>query len=67
MIAIVEDNNSITWVTGFSENFLKKHPLKLLTDDTLSGKVFTDLNGSTATLQSEDTEKDRQFTGSVPV
>ncbi len=67
MILIGEDNNSLSWVTGFSEKFLKKRPMKLLTDDSLAGKVFTDLNGSTATLQSEDTEKDRQFTGVVPV
>lgn len=67
MILIGEDNNSISWVTGYSENFLKKRPMKLLTDDSLSGKVFTDLNGSTVVVQSEDTEKDRQFTGTVPV
>lgn len=67
MIAIVEDANNNQWVVGFSEKFSKKRPLKLQSDASLSGKVFTDLTGSTVILLSEDTEKARTFTGVVPV
>jgi len=67
MIAIVEDNNNNFWVVGYSENFLLKKPLKMLTDASGSGKVFTDLNGHTVTVQSTDNEKMRTFTGAVPV
>lgn len=66
-VVIAEDANNNKWVVGYSEKFLKKRPLKLQSDASLSGKVFTDLTGSTVILMSEDTEKDRTFTGSVPV
>lgn len=67
IIAIVEDANNNKWVVGYSEKYLKKRALKLQSDASLSGKGFTDLTGSTVILMSEDTEKARTFTGSVPV
>lgn len=67
MIAIIEDANNTLWVVGYSEKFLKKRPLKLQSDATLTGKAFTDLTGSTVILLSEDTEKSRTFTDTVPV
>jgi hypothetical protein len=67
VIAIVEDSNSLKWVVGYSEGYLKKRPLKLQSDASLSGKTFTDLNGATIILQSDDTTKDVEFTGVVPV
>lgn len=67
VIAIAEDSNGLLWVVGYSEAFLKKRALKLQSDASLSGKAFTDLNGSTVILLSEDTEKDVEFTGTVPV
>lgn len=67
MIAIAEDANGIKWVVGYSEKFLKKRALKLQSDASLSGKAFTDLNGSTVIVLSEDTTKDVEFTGTIPV
>lgn len=67
MIAIVKDANGLFWVVGYSEKFLKERPLKLLSDTTGSGKLLTDLNGSTLIVQSEDISKDVEFTGTVPV
>jgi len=67
VIAIAEDANGLKWVVGYSESFLKKRALKLQSDASLSGKAFTDLNGSTVIVLSEDTTKDVEFTGVVPV
>jgi len=67
LIAIVTDSNGLKWVVGYSETNLKKRPLKINSDATLSGKGFTDLNGSTVIMQSIDSEKMREFTGTIPV
>lgn len=67
MVAIVKDANDLKWVQGYSESFLLERPLKLLSDTSGSGKLLTDLNGSTVILQSEDKTKDVEFTGVVPV
>lgn len=67
IIAIVEDANGTSWVLGYSENFTVDRPLKLSDDTATSGKLLTDLNGDTVTLASNDNEKMRTFTGTVPL
>ena len=67
VIFIAEDANGLKWVVGYSEKFLKKRALRLQSDASLSGKTFTDLNGSTIIMLNEDTTKDVEFTGVVPV
>jgi len=70
IIAIVEDSNGTKWVLGYSESFRTKgerRTLALSSDASLGGKALTDLSGSTIILMSEDTEKARIYTGSIPV
>ena len=72
MVAIVEDNNSVKWVIGYTENHptnsaTQGRPLKMLTGESTTGKAFTDPNGSTVTLQSINNETPLVFTGTVPV
>ena len=67
MVAIAEDANGLKWVVGYSENFTTDRALKITSDTTTTGKALTDLTGSTIVLMSEDNEKVRSFTGSVPV
>lgn len=66
MIGIVEDANLTKWVLGYSEAFLKQRPLELLTTVSTSGKLLGDQNGSLPTLQSEDADTMKTFTGVVP-
>ena len=56
-IAVIEDNNSQKWVIGYSEEFGKERPMRLLTDETTTAKALGETNGSTVTLQSVDTVK----------
>lgn len=72
MVAIVEDNNSVKWVYGYTENHptnsaTQGRPLKASTIDGASGKVFTDQTGANVVLASLNNEMPRVFTGSVPV
>jgi len=67
MVAIVKDANARMWVVGYNEKFNLQRPLKLDTNSGVSGKAFTDPNGSTVQLKSTDNEYDRTFTGTVPV
>ncbi len=66
IIAICEDNNATKWVVGYSESFLKTRALELKSSAGTSGKKLTDQNGTTITLESEDTDLMRVFTGTVP-
>ena len=66
LISIVEDNNGTKWVLGYSENHLKLRPLMLKTGKGTSGKKFTDANGYTLSLESEDNTMMRTFSGTVP-
>jgi len=67
VICISKDGNGLKWVTGYSENFKTQMALKVQSDATKSGKSFTDMNASTIILNNEDTTKDVEFTGSIPV
>ena len=67
MIAIVEDANGLKRVFGYSNEFGNKRPLKASQIDALSGKAFTDANGTTVILQSIDKTLPRIYTGSVPL
>ena len=72
MVVIVEDNNSVKWVYGYTENH-KCHitedgrPMRLLTAEAASGKAFTDPNGATVTLQAINNQAPLVFNGNVPV
>lgn len=72
MVVIVEDNNSVKWVYGYTENH-KTHvteegrPMKLLTSEAASGKVFTDPNGANVIMQAMNNQAPLVFTGTVPV
>lgn len=67
LIAIAKDSNGQMWVFGYTENFTIERPMKLKTTETDTGKVFTDLNGTTVVIESSDNEYAREFTGTVPV
>ena len=67
IIALVEDNNGTKWNVGYSESHLKTRALELKSAATSSGKKLTDQNGTTITLESEDTDLMRIFSGSVPL
>ena len=67
IVAIVEDANLNKWVVGYSETFTVDRGLKISSDEALSGKALTDLNGDTVIIASQDNEKMRTFTGTVPV
>jgi hypothetical protein len=67
LIAIVEDNNGLKWVVGYSQNHLKTRALELKSGVQTSGKKLTDQNGLTVTLESEDTDAMRLLTASIPV
>lgn len=67
LIAIAEDNNGNKWVLGYSENHLKTRPLTLKSANGTTGKKLTDANGYTLTLENENNENMRLFTGTVPI
>lgn len=72
MVAITEDNNGVKMVIGYTENHPTNsaeqgRPLKLLTGEATTGKVFTDPNGSVLTMQATNNQVPLVFTGSVPV
>jgi hypothetical protein len=65
IVVVGEDNNGTLWVVGYSENHLKTRALELKSGVLTSGKKLTDANGTTITLESEDTDLMRVYTGSV--
>lgn len=67
MIAIIEDTNNIKRVIGFSESLGKDFPLKITGDESTSGGLLTDANGSTITLTAKATEKARILANSVTI
>ena len=67
LIAIAEDNNGNKWVLGYSENHQKLRPLLLKTAKGSSGKKLTDANGYAVTLENENNEQMRLYTGTVPI
>lgn len=67
VVAIVEDNNGTKWVRGWSNKFAGERALKNNTVDDDSGKLMTDLSGTTIVLKGTDSELARVFTGTVPV
>lgn len=72
LVAIVEDNNGVKWVYGYTENHpstsaVQGRPLMASTIEAASGKVFTDPNGSNVILQAINNQTPLVFTGNVPV
>lgn len=67
MIMIVTDNNGIQWAVGYSENFLKREPMRLTSGDHTTGKAKTDVSGRDIILTSEDNELAREFTATIPI
>ena len=67
LIAIVVDNNGLSWVVGYTVKHKKDKPLELATGEATTGKALTDANGETVILTVEDTEKARTFTGVIPI
>ena len=72
MVVIVEDNNNVKWVFGYSENHVthiteEGRPMKLLTAEADSGKVFADPNGANVIMQSMNNQYPLVYTGNVPV
>lgn len=66
LVAICEDNNGVKWTVGYSESHLKTRALELKSGALTSGKKLSDPNGTTITLESEDTDLMRIFTGTIP-
>ncbi len=67
MIVIVTDNNGTQWAVGYSENFLKKEPMRLTSGEHTTGKAKTDISGRDQILTSSDNELARVFTATIPV
>lgn len=72
MVAIVEDNNSVKWVIGYSENHKatsaeEGRPLMVKSIEGATGKVFTDPNGANVIMESTNNQLPLVYTGSVPV
>ena len=67
LIAIVEDNNGDKRVLGYSENHLKLRPMLLKTAVGGTGKKLGDANAWVITLESENNEVSRIYTGVVPI
>ena len=67
IIAIVEDANGLKRVFGYSDEFKGKRPMKASAIVSVSGKAFTDANGSTVTLESIDKTFPRILTSAVPL
>lgn len=67
LIGVAEDNNGVKWVLGYSQNHLKLRPLSLKTGNGTTGKKLTDANGYTLTIENENNELMRVYTGTDPV
>lgn len=72
MVAIVEDNNGVKWVYGYTENHpstsaVHGRPLMASAVEAASGKVFTDASGANVVLQCVNNKAPLTFSGSVPV
>lgn len=72
LVGIVEDNNNVKWVVGYSENHKSKiddsgRPLKVTTIEGATGKIFTDPNGSNVIMTATNNQLPVVFTGTVPV
>jgi len=72
LVAIVEDNNGVKWVYGYTENHpatsaVDGRPLMVSEIAAASGKAFTDANGANVVLQAINNQAPLVFTGTVPV
>ena len=56
-MAVVTDSNGVNWLVGYTESLAKTRPVRLLTDASTTAKALGEVNGSTITLQSIDSEK----------
>jgi hypothetical protein len=65
LIAVVEDNNGVKWVLGYSENHGKLRPLILKTAAGSSGKKLTDANGYTVKLECDNNEMMSTVTAAI--
>lgn len=67
IIAVVTANNGVSVLAGYSDRFAADYPLRLVRGNGWSGLKPTDTSAETVVLQSVDTAKSRQFTGSIPL
>ena len=72
LVAVVEDNNGVKWVYGYTENHpstsaVQGRPLMVSNIEATSGKVFTDGNGANVVLTAINNQTPLVFTGTVPV
>lgn len=72
LVAVVEDNNSVKWVVGYSENHPatsaeEGRPLGVTSAEGATGKVFTDPNGINVIMTSTNNQLPLVYTGTVPV
>lgn len=66
LVIIVEDNNGVKWVLGYSENHQKLRPMVLKSAKGTTGKKLNDSNKYTVSLENENNEMMRIFTGAIP-
>jgi len=72
LVFIVEDNNGVKWVYGYTENHpstsaVQGRPLMVSNIEAASGKVFTDPNGANVVLTAINNQTPLVYTGSIPV
>lgn len=64
-VVIYEDSNGTKWIGGFESS--PNRTYKLQTAEGVTGAALTDANQETLTFQMRSGEKDKVFTGTVPV
>lgn len=64
---IAVDNNGNNWVVGYSSAHLKERPARFLSSEGTTGKLLSDKNGDTVTVQAFSQTRPWKFTGTIPV
>ena len=65
VIAIVQTMNGDTFLVGYSQEFEKERPLKLVSADGTTGKQLSDGTSEVVTLRSTDVAKAKVFAGDI--
>ena len=65
LIAAIKDANDIVWIVGYSQEFGKTRPCRLVSDNTTTNKVFNEKPGSTIVLRAISPVKAYNTTASI--
>ena len=65
LIAVVQTMNGDTFLVGYSQEFGKERPLRLVSADGTSGKQLSDGTSEVVTLRCTDVAKAKIYTGDI--